>query len=396
MSNDFEAVRRKVALRFREPTKLPKEIFSDEAIYREELQRFFYGPYWHPVAHRAELPATGSFKTTWLAEVPVILTRTADDEVRAFINSCSHRGALLEQRRCGVAAQFECPYHRWLFGNDGGFIGAPGRKEFRSDFCETDYSLVPLRVAEHAGLIFVSRDRLAPDLQSFLGAAASPLADCMLDDGRLKLIGYQKVIYQANWKAYIDNDPYHAPLLHAAFRLLNWHGSKGQLITTRPYGHMCILYQINHYVDNGFLNDPSAISFLGTDDRARVVALRPVTGITKHLDTINIRFARPLGVNRTEVSYAFFGHQDDTPEYLEHRVRQSSNLLGPSGYISIEDAAIYNRVQLTTNDGGYARFVKGVGKPRDQWSQNDEASNTEWWAHYRTRMGFAPEGSADG
>jgi anthranilate 1,2-dioxygenase large subunit len=388
MSNNFETVRCQVAARFKESANIPKEIFSNDAVYQEELKRFFYGPYWHPIAHRAELSEAGSFKTTWLAEVPIIITRTIDDRIHAFVNSCSHRGALLEQRRCGVAAQFECPYHRWLFSNDGNFIGAPGRKEFRPDFQAADYALVPLRVAEHAGLIFVTRDGAAPDLQSFLGDAARPLADCMLDDGKLQLLGYQKVVYQANWKAYIDNDPYHAPLLHAAFRLLNWQGSHGKLVTTQPYGHMCILYEIKKYEDNGFLNDPSAVSFLGTDDRARVVALRPVTGITKHLDTINIRFARPLGVDKTEVSYAFFGHQNDSPEYLEHRIRQSSNLLGPSGYISIEDAAIYNRVQMTAKDRGVARFVKGIGKPRSDWSQNDEASNTEWWEHYRHIMGF--------
>jgi len=386
--HSYEPTRKAVAARFTSSADLPKEIFSDAEIYQQELEQIFYGPYWHPLAHRAELPELGSFKTTWLAETPVLITRTADDQIHAFINSCAHRGALLEQRSCGVAQQFECPYHRWLFDNEGQFRAAPDQKEFRADFRKEDYGLPELRVAEHAGLIFVTRDAATPSLEAFLGEAASPLSDCMLDDGKLVLIGYQKVIYQTNWKAYIDNDPYHAPLLHTAFRLLDWQGSKGKLVTTQPHGHMCILYDIKHYEDNGFLNDPSAVEFRGSDDRARVVALRPVTGITKHLDTINVRFARPLGVDRTEVHYAFFGHQSDSPEYAEHRVRQSSNLLGPSGYISIEDAAIYNRVQATTRDGGTARFVKGVGKPREEWTQNDEAANTDWWQHYRQIMGF--------
>ncbi|AFT66913.1 aromatic ring-hydroxylating dioxygenase subunit alpha [Cycloclasticus sp. P1] len=386
---DFEKIRGSIANRFGSSADIPKEIFSDEAVYQHELEQFFYGAYWHPLAHRAELAELGSFKTTWLAEVPILITRTKDDDIKAFVNSCSHRGALLEQRACGVAEEFECPYHRWLFDNKGSFCGAPGQREFRSDFKREDYGLASLRVAEHAGLIFVTRDPLAPTLKTFLGDAAPSLSDCMLDDGKLELIGYQKVIYQANWKAYIDNDPYHAPLLHTAFKLLDWQGSKGELINADPYGHMCINYQVKHYKDNGFLNDPSSVEFHGTDDRARVVALRPVTGITKHLDTINVRFARPLGVNQTEVHYTFFGHQSDTSEYREHRIRQSSNLLGPSGYISIEDAAIYNRVQATTRDGGLAHFVKGVGKPREEWTQNDEASNTVWWEHYRDVMGFS-------
>ncbi len=386
----YDQIAARIAPRFTTPADLPKEIFSEPEIYAEELQRIFYGAFWHPVAHRAEMPRAGDFLTTWLAEVPLLLTHGEDGQIRVFVNACAHRGTLLEQRRYGQTDEFECPYHRWIFDTQGALRACPGRREFRPDFREADYGLTPLRVAECAGLIFVSRDPAAPDLDDFLGEAASPLRDCMLDDGRLTLLGYQSVVYNANWKIYIDNDPYHAPLLHLAFRLLNWQGAAGQMITTQPHGHMCILYQIKDYQDNGYLSDPSIVEFRGTDDRARVVALRPVTGVTRHLDTVNVRFARPLDVDHTEVRYAFFGHVSDSAEYARHRIRQSSNLLGPSGLVSIEDAAVYNRVQLTARDGGYQRFVKGVGRPIAEATQNDEASNTVWWAHYRDLMGLIP------
>lgn len=111
--------------------------------------------------------------------------------------------------------------------------------------------------------------------------------------------------------------------------------------------------------------------------------------IVRHVDTINIRYARPLGVDRTEVRYTFFGHASDSEDFARHRVRQSSNLLGgPSGFISIEDAAVYNRVQATARDGGYQRFVAGVGRPLSESSQNDEVANTGWWAHYQEVMEF--------
>ncbi|TYB41067.1 aromatic ring-hydroxylating oxygenase subunit alpha [Actinomadura chibensis] len=384
----YEAVRAKVAARFTNPLDLPKEIFADEVVYQEELRRIFNGPFWHPVAHRAELREPGAFKTTWLGGVPLLVTLGEDGEVRAFVNTCTHRGTLLEQRATGVAAEFECPYHRWLFDNQGCFRGAPGQRDFRADFDAGDYALRALRVAELAGLVFVTRDPAAPSLEAFLAEAASPLRDCMLDDGRLTLLGYQKVVYRTNWKTYFDNDFYHAPLLHTGFRLLGWQGGSGKVITTRPVGHLCVEYQSRPYVDNGYLADTSVVEFRGDDDRARVVALRPVTVVTKHLDTINVRFARPLGVDRTEVHYAFFGHQDDSPEYAAHRVRQASNLLGPSGFITIEDAAVFNRVQKTAGDDGYQRFVKGADRPPEQATQNDELANTIGWAYYREVMGF--------
>jgi len=155
-----------------------------------------------------------------------------------------------------------------------------------------------------------------------------------------------------------------------------------------PVGHFSVGYDSTPYVDNGYLADPSVVQTLGTDVRARVVALRPVYVITKHVDTINVRFVRPLGVDRTEVSYAFFGHETDTPEYRRQRVRQASNLLGPSGFISIEDAAVFNRQQRTAGDEGLARFVKGTDRPSSEATQNDEIGNVVGWAYYREVMGF--------
>lgn len=387
---EFERMQGRIRERFTSAADIPKEVFSDPDVYQEELARIFYGPYWHPVAHRAELPERNAFRTSWLADVPLLIVRGADDRIRAFVNSCAHRGTLLEQRRCGVTERFECPYHRWLYDNDGTFAGAPRRMQFRPDFREEDYGLRELQVAESWGLVFVSMAEQPPDFDAFLGDAAAPLRDCMVDDGDLTLLGYQTVVFQTNWKTYIDNDPYHAPLLHRAFQLLNWQGGKGKVVVTEPYGHMCILYDAQPYADNGFLADPSVVTPMGDDRRARVVALRPVTGIVRHVDTINVRFARPLGVDRTEVRYTFFGHASDDEDYARHRVRQSSNLLGPSGFISIEDAAIYNRVQATARDGGHQRFVAGVGRPLSESSQNDEVANTGWWAHYREVMGFVP------
>jgi anthranilate 1,2-dioxygenase large subunit len=385
---DYEPIRAAVAARFQNPLDLPKEIFSDPVIYREELKRIFYGPYWHPVAHRAELPSRNSFKTAWLGEIPLIITRGGDDRVRVLVNSCSHRGTLLEQRRVGVADEFQCPYHRWLFNNEGAFCGAPGQRDFRADLTEKDYALTSLRVEEFAGLVFVTLDRDAPLLETFLGDCAQQLRDCMIDEGKLTLLGYQRVVYRTNWKTYFDNDFYHAPLLHQGFRILGWQGGKGEVSITQPIGHFAVGYQSSPYVDNGYLADPSVVEFRGQDDRARVVALRPVSVVTKHVDTINVRFARPLGVDRTEVSYAFFGHESDSEEYRNHRVRQASNLLGPSGFITIEDAAVFNRQQLTAGDLSHQRFVKGVDNPPAEATQNDEIGNTVGWAYYREMMGF--------
>lgn len=138
-----------------------------------------------------------------------------------------------------MAERFECPYHRWIFNNDGRFAGAPRRMQFRPDFREEDYGLRELHVVEAwGGLIFVSMAAQPPPFDDYLGDSADPLRDCMVDDGGdLTLLGYQTVVFQSNWKkTYIDNDPYHAPLLHSAFKLLNWQGGSGNVLVSEPYG----------------------------------------------------------------------------------------------------------------------------------------------------------------
>ena len=93
----------------------------------------------------------------------------------------------------------------------------------------------------------------------------STLRVVLAGDGRLKLLGYQKVRYAVNWKAYNDNDGFHAPLLHTGFRLLNWQGGQGAQFMT-PNGHISIEAQLKPIQSSGFLKD----RFADRSSRARI------------------------------------------------------------------------------------------------------------------------------
>lgn len=123
------------------PTELPKAAFHREDVYRLELERIFRGPEWHPLAHVAELPKPGDFKTFRLGDAPVLVIRGDDDRVRVVFNSCTHRGTQLQTCSRGHAEEFECPYHRWLFNNRGELLAAPGSDRFSAAFRKADYHL---------------------------------------------------------------------------------------------------------------------------------------------------------------------------------------------------------------------------------------------------------------
>lgn len=373
-------------------SEVPKDIFHREDVYQLELERIFYGPIWQPLAHVAELPAPGDFKTSQIGESPVLVVHGADGRIRAFYNVCPHRGTQLQTCNRGSGSTIECPYHRWTFSNEGALLGAPGIDGFPPTFRKEDYGLRELRSEVYSGLVFATCSDETPPLDEYLGETKDYFARALGGGGPLRLIGYQKVVFASNWKAYRDNDGYHAPLLHRAFRMLGWQGGKGIQGVTR-YGHKYYDSELRPATRADFLADPTVIEVKDAQGplRSTIVNIFPMVSITKHLDVINARFAFPRSKDETEVHYAYFARPDDPPEILQHRLHQSSNLFGPSGFVSLEDGAVFNRIQRASKTPGNVEFQKGVRgriEPPCTVQQNDEASNLVKWERYREMMGF--------
>lgn len=373
--------------------EIPKEVFTRADIFEEELKRIFYGPEWHPVAHESEIFNPGDFKTFSVGKVPLLINRDTEGKVGVFFNACAHRGNQLETAAAGNKKEFECPYHRWLFSAGGDLIGCPAEAEFTPGFKRENFPLSRPRMEIFYGLIFVTFSRLTPDLHIWMEDAQNGLQEALGVDGRLKLLGYQKVRYRTNWKAYNDNDGYHAPLLHSAFRMLNWQGGAGRQYATRQHGHVIFTSSMTVAPKNTILKDPSVVEFRGSDPArgSRLAQLFPTFVATSHMDVINLRFANPISVDETEVHYAYFSHLDDDAEMERHRLRQSSNLLGPCGLVSMEDASVFHRVHIGNHTPGNVTFQKGVKDPdslEQEFKQNDEAGNLPRWEYYRRAMGF--------
>lgn len=374
---------------------VPKEIFVREDIFEQEMQRIFYGKEWHAVCHASEIPNKGDFKTHVVGKRPLIIARAPDDSINVFYNACSHRSNLVETRHRGNRKEFECPYHRWIFNLKGELAATPPSAEYVPGFDKNDYPLGRVRFEILHGIVFVTFSEETPTLAEYLGPIQERIGEILFGDGRLKLLGYQKVIFKANWKAYGDNDAYHAGLLHTAFRMLNWQGGKGvQWADER--GHRGFYGQLSLPKSNSFLKDPSLIEYRGAnmEKGSQSVHLFPMFVVIRHMDSVAVRYANPLSVNETEMHYVYFAHADDSDDMVQHRIRQSANLLGPCGMVSMEDAAMFHRLHLGCNTPGDAIFQKGVRdeyKIPESYVQNDESGNLAGWIYYRDIMGFAKE-----
>ncbi len=95
-----------------------RDIFTDPDIFELEMQHIFEGN-WIYLAHESQIPNPNDYFTTFMGRQPVVITRSRKGELQAFVNACSHRGAMVCRHKRGNKATFTCPFHGWTFSNGG-------------------------------------------------------------------------------------------------------------------------------------------------------------------------------------------------------------------------------------------------------------------------------------
>ncbi len=214
--------------------QVKREVFVSPEVFEGE-RRALFDRCWIYVGHASELRNPGDFKTRWVAGRPIIFVRDRDGAVRALINSCRHRGALVCREREGNARQFYCMYHGWTYHPDGRLKSVPGEDAYPAGFDKSANGLVAAPRLEHyRDFYFLNFDRGAVDLKSYL-AGATEYIDLVCDQspsGRMEIIsGTQEYDIKANWKLLVENsvDDYHLPSTHSTW--LNFMANSGVKIT---------------------------------------------------------------------------------------------------------------------------------------------------------------------
>ena len=165
------------------------------------------------LAVTAELPKPGDFKTLEAAGVPVLVARGQDGVVRAFVNSCSHRGTAVATEPHGNARRFTCPYHGWTFTQKGELMGIASAEDF-GEIDKSCYGLPALPVIERAGLIWGILDPASTlSFDAFLAGYDKLLEHFGFEDWHFF---ESRVVPGPNWKIAYDGylDFYHLPVLH--------------------------------------------------------------------------------------------------------------------------------------------------------------------------------------
>jgi len=194
---------------------LPSDWYYDTGHYQRELHAIWYRD-WVCVGRAEEIPSAGDYIVANIGDQSLIIVRSGDDAIRAFHNTCRHRGSVICTKDSGRFrnGRIICPYHTWTYSLDGDLIATPHRVD-TEDFQPSDYPLYDVHVGQWGGFIFVNlSDEPDKSLQDFLGAEAAGLANWPLKD----LVSVQREIsaLKCNWKVFWENfsECYHCPRHH--------------------------------------------------------------------------------------------------------------------------------------------------------------------------------------
>ena len=193
-----------------EAETLPAWCYTDPAFYRREVERIFL-KVWNFVGRADLIPNRGDYMAFDFAGVPVALVR-GESGIRAFVNSCRHRGTRILDGE-GTCAALRCPYHSWTYGLDGRLEVAPQMEDTKG-FDKRDYPLVPIRLEQWDGFLFINFDPAAPSLASFLGELPAKFASYGFAD--MACVRRKTYDLACNWKLYVENamESYHVPTVH--------------------------------------------------------------------------------------------------------------------------------------------------------------------------------------
>jgi choline monooxygenase len=194
---------------------LPWAWYADADVLRREGERIFARS-WQYAGHLGQIGETGGFFAATAGQIPVVVTRAGDDELRAFLNVCRHRGHVVASGS-GERETLQCPYHAWTYGLDGRLRAAP-RSDREPGFDTDELGLKQIQVDTWGPLVFVNPDPEAVPLADALGDVPTQLAE-ILDVNALEFRFRTEFELDANWKISCENflECYHCAVAHPGF-----------------------------------------------------------------------------------------------------------------------------------------------------------------------------------
>lgn len=230
---------------------LAQGFYNDPDIYQSEIENIFL-KHWIFATHVSQIPNIGDYVLVEFDKESIIVVRSGDDVVNAFVNVCRHRGSQICLEKTGTRKRFTCPYHAWTYDLEGTLRSA-GQMPADFDFSKNGLHKVHVEIVQ--GFILVcfaenplSLDKLKTDLNDVFD---------ILELQKLKLVRSQTYPISSNWKLAVENyqECYHCAPAHKEFAQVHamarppavFQSRKKEFEQSKPAGGL--MSEINAYFD---------------------------------------------------------------------------------------------------------------------------------------------------
>jgi phenylpropionate dioxygenase-like ring-hydroxylating dioxygenase large terminal subunit len=200
--------------------RIPKERYYDPGFFQLEAEQL-WPRVWQMACRLEEIPAAHDVVEYQILDQSVIVVRTEDLGVRAFQNTCRHRGVKLVEGRATCESGFTCPFHGWCYGPDGRNTFVSRASTFAEhNLAPDDLALTPVRCEVWGGCAWINLDDGAPPLRQSLEPVATVLDAWKVES--LRTEWWSSFHLPVNWKlaeaAFLEQ--YHVLETHPQLRML--------------------------------------------------------------------------------------------------------------------------------------------------------------------------------
>ncbi len=194
---DVPAVLREQSYRFLGDADIPTERYTSRAFHDLEVARM-WSKVWQFACREEEIAEPGDYMEYGIADFSFLVVRTEAGDIKAYVNSCLHRGTQLRPSdSAGSATQFRCPFHGWTWNLDGSLKEIPCRWDFPKVTDEA-FRLPEVKVGTWGGFVFINPDENCQPFEDYLGVLPEQMKLWPLED-RAIAANVRKVI-RCNWK----------------------------------------------------------------------------------------------------------------------------------------------------------------------------------------------------
>ncbi len=199
---------------------VPGARYTSRDFFALEMERL-WPRVWQVACREEEIPETGDFLEYTVGDQSILVVRAGTDSVKAYFNTCPHRGTRLAEGTGNFAtSQIRCRYHAWRWNLAGEIVEVVDRHNYPDTLTDDDVHLGEVQVGRWGGFVFVNMDPGCEPLESFLGVVPERYASYRFEDLRLR--SYRTILFECNWKTAVDsfNEGYHPQGLHP--QMLTW------------------------------------------------------------------------------------------------------------------------------------------------------------------------------